>query len=123
MALAFNSNYISYKPKINSRTVQGERNAAGALKGTGSQEGKENKDGEGATGQSNVPGESWADVFVHGFWNWITSSIFYLPIFNVDTSSYLRQKSAKDPGNVRYLKKYNYIYRCMEIRRSFTPMV
>ena len=46
-------------------------------------------------GQSTVPDESWADVFVHGLWKWVTSFLFYMQIFNVDSGSYLRQKSAK----------------------------
>ena len=42
----------------------------------GGQDGKGNKEGEVATGQETVPDESRADLSVHGFWKWITSTIF-----------------------------------------------
>ena len=37
-----NPSFISYQPKINSRTVQGERNGSGAWVATGTQEGEGN---------------------------------------------------------------------------------
>ena len=76
MSQAINPSDISYKPKINSMTVQGERNRSGAQVATVEQEGEENEGGEGATGQATVPDESRADVSVHGFWKWGTSALF-----------------------------------------------
>ena len=67
LAWASNPFCISYKPKSNSRTVQGERNGAGALVATGGQDREVNEDGEGAMGHSKMPDKSQADVSVHGF--------------------------------------------------------
>ena len=73
-----NPSYISYKPKINSRTVQGERNGVRVWVVTEALEGKDNKGKEGATGQATVPDDSRADVSVHSFWNWGTTTLFYM---------------------------------------------
>ena len=58
---------ITYEPKINSRTVQGERTGAGAR-----QEGGKADSGPdrlvGQPGQVVVPTDSRADVSAHGFW-------------------------------------------------------
>ena len=40
LARALNPSYISYKPKINSRTIQGERNGAGTWVSTGGNDAK-----------------------------------------------------------------------------------
>ena len=50
---------------------------------------------EGATGQATVPGESQADVSIHGLWKLVTTALFDMRIFNLDAVSYLRQTSAK----------------------------
>ena len=52
-------------------------------------------DEEGATGQGTVHDDSWADVYIHGFWKWVTSAIFDIQIVNLDAGSYLWQMSAK----------------------------
>ena len=69
-ARALNPSCLSYKPKINSRTVQGESNEDGARIATGGQ------GGQSATGQATVPDKSWADIAVRGFWKWDTSGLF-----------------------------------------------
>ena len=40
-----------------------------------------------------MPDESRADVAIHGFWEWVTSTIFDMRIFNLDAGSYQRQTS------------------------------
>ena len=55
---------ISYKPKTNSKTVQGERNGAGVRVEMGGQDGQGIQYGEGATGQATVTDESQADVIL-----------------------------------------------------------
>ena len=46
-------------------------------------------------GQATVPGESQADVSIHGLWKLVTTALFDMRIFNLDAVSYLRQTSAK----------------------------
>ena len=75
-ARALNPTAISYEPKINSRTLQGQRNGSIARVATGEQEGEENEGGKGETEQTMVTDQSWADVFVHGLWKWSTSALF-----------------------------------------------
>ena len=94
-ALAMNPSAISYKPKINSRTVQGDMNGSRSKVATGEQEGGEQGGEEGVTGQEMVPDKSRADVALHGFWKWGTTTLFDMQIVNLDTVSYLRQTSAK----------------------------
>ena len=53
---------------MNSRTVQGERNQAGARIDTGIKGVQVGQVGQGATEQAKVPDESREDVSVHGFW-------------------------------------------------------
>ena len=62
-----NPSRISYKPKNNSRTVQGKRNKAGVQVAMGSQDGGGDNYIEGATVQATVPDESQVDVSVHCF--------------------------------------------------------
>ena len=90
-----NPSAISYKPKISSRTVQGERNGARARVVTVEQEGGGQDDDEGATGQATVTDEARADVSIHGFWKWGTFDLFETKIVNLYLGSYLRQMSAK----------------------------
>ena len=80
MAHSINPSDVSYKHKINSSTVQGEINGVGARVATGEQEGKEQDDKEGETGQAMVPDESRADVSVHGLWKWGTTALFDMRI-------------------------------------------
>ena len=85
---------ITYKPKINSSTVQGERTAAGAR-----QEGGEADGGTdrlvGQPGQVVVPAESRADVSNHDFWKRGTTAMFDIRIVNIDAGSYLRMTPEK----------------------------
>ena len=89
---------ITYKPKINSRTVQGERTGSGAR-----QDGEEANGGKdtvgqtvngaarlvGQPGQVQVPAESRADVSSHVFWKQGTTVILDIIIVNLDAGSYL----------------------------------
>ena len=96
---------ITYEPKINSRTVQGERTGAGTR-----QEGREANGitetvGEAQGGrvrtvngktrligqprQVVVPAESRADVSAHGLWKRGTTALFDIRIINLDVGSYL----------------------------------
>ena len=68
---------ISYEPKINSRTVQGERTGAGARQEGGEADGGTETVGRtvngaaillGQPGQVQLPAESKADVSAHGLW-------------------------------------------------------
>ena len=86
---ALNPPCISYKLKINSRTVKGESNGSGAQFTTGGQDGEGNEEGEGATGQATGADDKKADVSVHGFWKCGTSALFDIQIVNVYTGSYL----------------------------------
>ena len=90
---------ISYEPKINSRTVKGKRNRAGARIAMG---------GQGAMGHNTVTDESQADVSIHGFWKWGTSALFCMHIFNLDAGSYLRQTFVKDLETAEKEKKDEY---------------
>ena len=83
---------ITYKPKINSRTVHGERTRAGARQESGTvNDGAdtvgEAQGGSGRTvngvallerrpGQVHVPSESRYEVSVHGFWKRGTTAMF-----------------------------------------------
>ena len=113
-AQALNASYISYKPRINSRTIQGERNRYGVQRAT---------EGQGSTGQATVPDASRADVSIHGFWKWGTSALFGMQIFNLYAGSYQRQTSVKALVTAEKEKKDKYLQTCMESRRTFTPMV
>ena len=102
---------ITYKPKINKRTVQGERKGDGAQ-----QEGKEADSitenvGEAQGGRSRtvdgadrlagqpvrvvVPAESRADVSTHGFWKQGITAMFGIRIVNLNEGSYLRMMPEK----------------------------
>ena len=72
---ALNPSYISYEPKINSRTVQGESNWDRARFATGSQYREVNEGVEGAMVKITVPDDSRTDASVHGFWKWCTSAV------------------------------------------------
>ena len=103
--------------------VQGEKNRARARVVTGEQEGGDQDDEEGATGQSLVPDELRPDASVHGFWKWGTTALFDMQIVNLDVGSYLCQTSAKALTTAGKEKKYKYLQPCQGCRRSFTLMV
>ena len=102
---ALNSSLISYKPKINSRTVYGEMNGAVAWVATVGQDGGGTQDGEGTTGQATVPDESRADLSVYFLWKGGASALFYMQIVNLDAVSYLLQTSSKALEMVEKEKK------------------
>ena len=97
---------VTYKPKINSRAVQGERTGAGARQDRGAADGGakavgESQGGNGRTvngaarlvgqlAQVELPAESRSDVSAHGFWKRGGTALFDVRIFNLDTGSYLR---------------------------------
>ena len=95
---------ISYEPKINSRTVQGERTRAGARQEGGEDNGGTDTVGQkvneavrliGQPGQVVVPTESRADVSAHGFWKRGTTAMFDIRIVNLDAGSYLNMTPEK----------------------------
>ena len=95
---------ITYKPNINSRTVQGERTGDGARQDRGEAEGGTDTVGRtvngayillGKPGQVVVPVDSRADVSAHGFWKRGTTAMFNIRIVNLDAGSYLRMTPEK----------------------------
>ena len=89
---------ITYEPKINSRTVQGERTGAGAQQEGGGSDGGTGTVGQtvngaaglvGQPGQVVVPADSRSDVSAHGFWKRGTTAMFDIRIVNLDMGSYL----------------------------------
>ena len=85
---------ITYKPKINSRTVQGERTGPGVQQEVGTTDDGADIIGEyqggsgrtvnrsdrlsGRPGQVEVHAELRADVSAHGFWKRGTTAMFYI---------------------------------------------
>ena len=102
---------ITYKPKINSRTVQGERTRAGERQEGGEADGGTDNVGEaqggrgrtvnradrlvGQLGQVVVPTELRADASAHRFWKRGTTTMFDIQIVNLDAGSYLRMTPGK----------------------------
>ena len=96
---------ITYEPKINSRTVQGERTGAVARQEGGEAYGSTDTVGEaqggrarkvngttrlvGQPGQVILPAESRSDVNAHGFWKRETTVMFDIRIVDLDAISYL----------------------------------
>ena len=74
-------------------------------------------------GQVQVPAELRADVSSHGFWKRGTTAMFDIRIVSLDTVSYLRMTPEKVLAKVDNEKKDLYPQSCMELRRTFTPMV
>ena len=130
---------ITYEPKTNSRTVEGERTGAGAR-----QEGREADGGAdtveeaqggrartvngaarlaGQPGQVEALAESRADISDHGFWKRGTTAMLDSRIFNLDAGSYLRMTLEKALAKVEKENKDLYFQACLECRRNFTPMV
>ena len=97
---------ITYEPKINSRTVQGERTGARVRQEGGEANGFTGTVGEsqrgrarkvngaarlvGQLGQVVVPAELRAGVSAHGFWKRGTTAMFDIRIVNLNAGSYLR---------------------------------
>ena len=123
---------ITYEPKINSRTVQGEKTGAGAR-----QEGGESDGGTDTVGRTVnraailigqlrkvvVPAESRADVSAHGFWKRGTTTMFDIRIVNLDAGSYLRMTPEKALAKAEKEKKDLCLQACLKSRQTFTPMV
>ena len=123
---------ISYEPKINSRTVQGESTGAGARQKGGEADGVMDTVGQtlnradrliGPPVQVVVPAKSRADVSAHGFWKRGTTAMFDIRIFNLDAGSYMRMTPEKALAKAEKEKKYLYLQACLERRRNFPPMV
>ena len=96
---------ITYKPKINSITVQGGRTRAGAWQEGGEADGGTDTVGRMVNGaaillgqpeQVVVPAESRAYVSAHGFLKWGTTAMFDIRIFNLDAGYCLRMTPEKD---------------------------
>ena len=112
---------ITYEPKINSRTVQGER-----TRDRSRQERVLAHDGadivgkaQGGSGRTvnwedrseriprlvEVPAESRADVSAHDLCKWGTNATFDIPIVNLDEGSYLRMMPEKALAKAEKSKK------------------
>ena len=129
---------ITYKPKINSRTVKGERNDPGERQEVGTADDGADIVGEyqggsghtvnvadrlaGRPGQVEVPAELRADVSAHGFWKRGTTTMFYIRIANLDVGSYLRMTPENVLAKAEMEKKDLYLQACLERRQTFTPM-
>ena len=74
-------------------------------------------------GQVEIPADVRADISAHGFWNRGTTTMFDIRIVNLEAGSYLRMKPEKALPKLEKEKKYLYLQACMELRRTFTPMV
>ena len=140
-AQVLNPSDITYEPKINNRTVQGERTGDGArqegetdkgsveivgeVQGGGINERARNGSAELARspGQVAVPAESREDVSTQGVWKQGTTVMFDIIIVNLDAGSYLHMTPKKALEKAEKEMKDLYLKDCMECRRSFTPMV
>ena len=130
---------ITYKPKINSRTVQGESTGAGARQEGGVANGGTEIVGEaqgglermvngearlvGQPGQVVVYAELREDVSTHGFWKRGTTTMFVIRIVNIDAGSYLRMTPVNALSKTEKENNDLYLQSCLERRRIFTPMV
>ena len=130
---------LTYELEINSRTVQGESNGAGAQQGSGTSEGGahtvgEYQGGSGPTvngadvlarrkGQVEVHAYSRTDVSAHGFWKQGTTAMFDIRISNMNTGSCLCMSPEKALAKAEKGTKDLYPQDCLERRRIFTPMV
>ena len=130
---------ITYKPKINSRTVQGDRNGARARqegrrsdRGTETVEEDQGVRGRTVNGASRlvgqprqvvVPAESRADVNAHGFCKRGTTTMFDIRIVNLDAGSYLRMTAEKALAKAEKEDNDLYLQVLLERIRTFTPMV
>ena len=130
---------ITYKPRINSRIVKGERTGAKAQQKGGASDGGVNTVGEaqgsngrtvnGAVilveqlGQLQVPADSREDVSIHGLWKQGNTAMFDMRIVNLNASSYVQMTPEKALAKVDKEKKDLYLQACLEHRRTFTPIV
>ena len=123
---------ISYEPKINSRTVQGERTGARARQEGGEADGGMETVGRTVNGAARLVGqpievvvtaESMADVSAHGFWMRGTTVMFNIQMVNLDAGSYLRMTPEKALAKAEKENKDLYPQACLELIRTFTPMV
>ena len=124
-ALAIVPSAITYEPKINSRTVQGERTGSGARQESGSADGGADAVGDaqggsgrtvngtarlvGRLGQVQVTAEWRADVSTHSFWKRGTTAMFDIRIFNLDEGSYLCMTQEKYLAKAEKEKKDLYL--------------
>ena len=118
-------NAIPYGPKINSRTVPGERTGAGVRQEGGEADSctytvVESQGGRGRTvntvaklveqpGQVVVTGVSREDVSDHSFWKRGTTAMFDIGIVNLDSGSYLCMTPEKALAKAEKEKKYLYL--------------
>ena len=102
---------LTYEPKINSITVQGERTGAKAPQENDIADGGADNAGEsqggiertvnravrvlGRPGQVQVPLESREDISTHGFWKQGTTTMFDIRIVNLYVGSYLHMTPEK----------------------------
>ena len=123
---------ITYEPKINSRTVQGERTGAGARQEGGEADGGTETVGRTVNGAARLVGqpgqvvvhvESRADLSAHSVWKRGTSAMFDIQTVNLDTDSYLRMTPEKALAKAEKENKDLYLQACLERRRTFNPMV
>ena len=75
------------------------------------------------TGQAKIPNKSRADVSVHGFWKWGTTSLVDMRIVYLDAGLYLHQTSEKALATVEKEKKDKYLHPCLERKCSFTTII
>ena len=80
----YTTNLKSTVGQYRGREIGPERGGA-----TGKKRGEDQDDEEGDTGQATMPDESQADVSIHGFWKWGTTTTFDMKIFILDAGSYL----------------------------------
>ena len=120
---------ITYEPKINSRTLQGERTGARARQEGGEADGGTDtvgaaQGGSGRTvngedrlvgqpGQVVVPAESHAHVNAHGFWKQGTTAMFDIQTVNLDAGSYLRMTPEKALAKPEKEKMDVYVQACL----------
>ena len=122
---------ISYKPQINSSTVQGERTGSVALREGDTTGGGTNIDGEAQRGGRNgrarnradelargavqvaVPAESRAFISTHSFRMWGATVMFYTRIFNLNAGSYLHMITKKYLAKAEKDKKELYLQACL----------
>ena len=130
---------FTYEQKINSSTVQGERNGARAQQEGGEADIVTDTVGEAQRGRGRtvngaarltgqpghvvVSAESRADVSSYGFWNRGTTTMFDIRIVNLDAGSYLHMTPEKALAKTEKEKKDLYLQACLERRSTFTPIV
>ena len=130
---------ITYKPKINSRTVQGKitgagvwqekRTADGGMDTVGEAQGGRGRTGNGATrllgqpGQVEVPAESRSDVSAHSLWKRGTTLMFDILLVNLDVVFYLHMTPEKALAKTEKEKKDLYPQAFLGRRSVFTLIV